>query len=328
MVTPPSQTIVCVGTSDGSVYALHNHDGSQIWKFQFDPAAISVPALNKNVVCVSTVSGVLYALQKSSGSLLWHQSLLRSSSPPTLTSEQAYVCTDNAVSTFHLENGSQQWQRHIHQLAPIKPVIVGDRLYVRSTRGSIYALQVNDGSILWQFDTGEEMLLPLAVSEEHVCVRRPDGMLFLLRTSDGSPIWQRATDYFSPFDPAIIHNVIYLDFSKGLEALQTDDGASLWRFSSPLSITCPVKMIGETVYASAGENNRFAVFALQARNGTLRWQRQITCSDGGISSPVAGNDIIYVSITSKCGSYALDSQNGSVHWHTFNDMRLTMPVVG
>lgn len=118
-----------------------------------------------------------------------------------------------------------------------------------------------------------------------------------------------------------------------LYAFSPSDGALRWcdRFalthggSCPLDMSCPAPpstLLGEplaaddTVYVCADpETQHGTLYALDARDGSVRWSRQTDCAVvsmpfGDSATPVAGGGVVY------SGAYALRAADGHVLWRS------------
>src|SRR5206468_1316225 len=62
--------LVYVGSSDGTLYALHTKNGSKAWTFHTKGAITSSPAVFKGRVYVASFDGKVYALDAIRGTLL------------------------------------------------------------------------------------------------------------------------------------------------------------------------------------------------------------------------------------------------------------------
>lgn len=95
-----------IGANDRHIYALDWVSGEEHWKFQTKGPAISVPVVYENLVigCGGSGDGAIYALQKIDGTLFWR-----------------------------FETGGK---------IDSDPVVVGNKLYVTSADGFLYAFSI------------------------------------------------------------------------------------------------------------------------------------------------------------------------------------------
>ncbi len=81
-----------------------------------------------------------------------------------------------------------------------QPAVIGDRVFVGSLSGAVYALEASSGCTVWQYDAGAEVRTAIVASE-------PDGQtpvrlyfgdvkghLHVVRAEDGEPLWSTRID--------------------------------------------------------------------------------------------------------------------------------------
>ena len=158
------------------------------------------------------------------------------------------------------------WHNH-HNLRPTVTydrayhvTVVGDTAYYGSSADDkIYAIEAATGEVLWSFFTEGPVRLAPAVSEGRVFIGSDDGSLYCLKASDGELLWRFKTpenDRRLPGNGRII---------------------SYW------PIRCGIVVDDDTVYFGAGlfPNEGAYLFALNARDGTVRWKQSIRISGQG-----------------------------------------------
>src|ERR1035441_1153553 len=78
---------------------------------------------------------------------------------------------------------------------PVKssPAIVGDRVFVGSDDGNLYALALADGAKAWAFKTGGAVESSPLVLEGKVYVGSSDAFLYALEAATGKLVWKYET---------------------------------------------------------------------------------------------------------------------------------------
>ena len=78
---------------------------------------------------------------------------------------------------------------------PVKSsaAIVGDRIYVGSDDGNVYALSLISGKKVWEFKTGGPVESSPLVVGGTVFVGSTDAFLYALKAEDGSLVWKYET---------------------------------------------------------------------------------------------------------------------------------------
>lgn len=158
------------------------------------------------------------------------------------------------------------WHNH-HNLRPTVTydrayhvTVAGDTAYYASSvDDKVYALETATGRVRWSFFTEGPVRLAPTVADGRVFVGSDDGSLYCLDARDGARRWRfksYPTDRRLPGNGRVI---------------------SYW------PIRCGLVVADETVYFGAGlfPNETTYLFALDARDGTVRWKQSIGISGQG-----------------------------------------------
>jgi outer membrane protein assembly factor BamB len=308
-----------------SIVALDAYAGTELWQYSLQEDSVSFPVYYDTHIFFSAGNG-LYALQARDGSLVWRQQNRSRYSPPALSKEFVYVCSeDGTVSAFHVDDGSFYWQVSIQNIAVIRPVLLGDRIYVRSVSGSVYALHASNGSVLWQRQGREQHLIFLAAALDVVYLVEFGRGLSALRASDGTLLWFKPLNVVGLGDPMVDNGVLYLNTTSDIYAYQLSDGSLLWQVS--LSHIISITARNARLFICAGQGTNGEVIALQAKDGASLWRWPTTLSQGGITVPSVAYETVYVGIGATDGLYALDSTTGNARWHALNGKGVTAVAV-
>lgn len=115
-----ANSMVYFSDKNGSVYALHENDGSVAWSTQIAKISVddvSTPAVGPNgVLYVGSLDAYLYALNATTGAVVW-----------------------KAANVGGLDSS---------------PAIVNDVVYFASFNSNIYALDASTDAVLWSYTTG------------------------------------------------------------------------------------------------------------------------------------------------------------------------------
>ena len=82
------------------------------------------------------------------------------------------------VHALDARTGKARWTFETKDRVDASPVIVGQRVFVGSLDGSLYALDLAGGRQLWHLDTGSPILASLAVGEGCMVVGTEDGIVY------------------------------------------------------------------------------------------------------------------------------------------------------
>src|SRR4029077_10111221 len=73
------------------------------------------------------------------------------------------------------------------------PILAGDRLYIGSGAGKMFAVDPQSGRVAWSFDAGSRIRSTPALTPEKVVFGTMDGHVIALNARDGSQLWKFAT---------------------------------------------------------------------------------------------------------------------------------------
>ncbi len=180
------------------------------------------------------------------------------------------------------------------------PAVSGDRVYVGSTDGRLYAIDRTTGVERWQFASKGPIASSPAVHGDLVYVSSLDGNIYAVDTATGKQRWAFATKGERRFTAPGIHGAIP----------RTE------RMPDPFDVFLSSPTIANsTVYIGSGDQH---VYALDALTGTIKWQ--FAAGDVIHASPAVANGLVYIGSWDR-NLYALDAATGHERWRytTGND---------
>ena len=180
------------------------------------------------------------------------------------------------------------------------PAVSGDRVYVASTDGRLYAIDRTSGTERWQFASKGPIASSPAVHGDLVYVSSVDGNVYAVDAATGKQRWAFATEGERRFTAPGIHGAI-----PRTERMPDPYDVFL---SSPT-------VAGNILYIGSGDQH---VYALDALSGALKWQ--FTAGDVIHASPAVANGLVYIGSWDR-NLYALDAATGRERWRytTGND---------
>lgn len=186
-----------------------------------------------------------------------------------------------------------KWKLHTGGPVVASPTLAGNRVYVGSYDGNLYALEAASGAVAWKVDLGARVASSAAVSDGVVYVLGYDAKLHALDAATGKSKWTFATRGEHRFTATHLHGALPV-----AEAMPDPFDVFL---SSP-------QIAGGVVYFGSSDGN---VYALDANTGSQRWKFQT--GDVVHASPAIADGRVFVG--SWDGNfYALDAATGALAW--------------
>lgn len=216
--------------------------------------------------------------------------------------------------------------------------VSGDRLYIGSERGQVYALNTSDGAIVWQAKAAGEALSRPVVSDGLVLIHTSNGMLQGLDQATGAVKWtvnldMPALSLRGESAPSVAFGGAIVGGDNGrVSAVILNQGQLIWqqRISQPSGATeidrlsdvdtTPV-IVNGVVYALAYNGN---LSALDLRSGQILWKREI----GGVKDLIVDAGRIYL-VDQDDRVIALNADGGVAIWRQSELLHrnLTSPVL-
>ena len=140
--------LVYVDSKNGSIYAIHENDGTYAWSTQIatDVDDVSSPAISSvlGILYVGSIDSNLYALNKQTGAVLWKiptGGIIKSS--PALANGVLYFASeDDKIYAANASNGNVLWSFKTANQSQSSPIVVNGWLYCGSTDGKLYAFSL------------------------------------------------------------------------------------------------------------------------------------------------------------------------------------------
>jgi outer membrane protein assembly factor BamB len=180
------------------------------------------------------------------------------------------------------------------------PAVLGDRVYVGSSDGKLYAIDRATGTERWQFASKGPIASSPAVHQGLVYFSSLDGKIYALDSETGKERWSFATGGERRFTAPGIHGAMP----------RTE------RMPDPFDVFLSSPAVaGGVVYIGSGDQN---VYALDAVTGAVRWR--FAAGDVIHASPAVANGTVYIGSWDR-NLYALDAAAGRERWRytTGND---------
>jgi outer membrane protein assembly factor BamB len=197
---------------------------------------------------------------------------------------------------------------------PAAPATDGERVFVWSYDGTLYALSAADGTSQWTATPGTYSATTPAVVDGSVLLVDGDGVFRALDATDGSLRGRRdlGEGGRAQTPPVVADGTAYVQHPEGgVVALDVDGLEVAWEDRGVTSLRAPA-VADDAVYVAA----RDGVVELDRADGSRR--RTVAVEDTPYTVPVVGEEVVYVK-TQSVGSddatlHALSLSTGEPRW--------------
>ncbi|MDB2242728.1 outer membrane protein assembly factor BamB family protein [Halorubrum ezzemoulense] len=280
----------------GGITAVEKIEQTQQWDSDQPPNIFSTPSVEKEHLYVTTPDS-LVALDRTDGSKQWTVNLPASNfSSPTVSNGILYLGTRNGSVVAIDRSGNLKWESSVDSgsIVSTTPAVGGEKVFVGTESGGMYALDLEDGSQVWNRVLSSPVRAAPTYTEDDVTIVTTDGTLAAIDPTNGDEHWRKSCDVSTASSPAVADKRIYWTVENTLYALSKADGSELWRFETGgftgLNNLAPSPIrVGDVVYVTTGDK---FVYAVDAKTGTERWR--FRPDSGNVLSVTVVGDTAYV----------------------------------
>ncbi len=254
---------------------------------------------------------------------------------PVLSGKSLYLASENgSLSRLDVLTGIVQWQVKPGGPLGADPVTDGKMVWVNSRDGFLYAVSAEDGKVVWKFRTGGEKVYDAwdyhlsapVVAGDGLFFGSGDGFVYALNKNTGRMLWKFKTGDVVHASPVIFDNKVYIgSFDGFLYVLDTKTGKPAWKFDTVGDTYFPrgeiqkaVSIQDSSVYFGSRDYN---IYVLDAAKGTGKWNMKEKGS-WIIATPVVDSSQVFFGTSDSHYFYAMDAQNGDIHWKIPLNMRV------
>jgi outer membrane protein assembly factor BamB len=303
-----SDGVVYVGSTDASLYALSQADGSLKWKFTSRGPILSSPAVANGLVYFGSLDGNIYAVDVTTGKERWHfatKGERRFTAPgihgaipktermpdpfdvfmssPTLANGTLFVGSgDQNVYALDMATGALKWTFPTGDVIHASPAVAAGVVYIGSWDRNLYAIDAATGKERWRYTTGNDTVIynqigiasSATVADGLVFVGGRDGKFHVVDAATGKEKWTHDNHGgWTIASPAVHRGVVYFPTSDGtrFKALDARTGATKFDLQNKaISFSSPV-IAGDVAFYGSSDGYLNAVSIV---DGTLRGRFQ------------------------------------------------------
>ncbi|MEJ2236935.1 MAG: PQQ-binding-like beta-propeller repeat protein [Gemmatimonadales bacterium] len=242
------------------------------------------------------------------------------------------------------EKGTLLWRFSTEGPVRSSPTVLGDRVFIGSGDGHVYALDRSTGQRMWVFNAGSPINSTPAVARGLVVFGSRKGVFHAVDIASGRERWQFETGDVVPWEwgfegwdaytssPVVIATTVVFGAGDGvLYALELATGTELWRFRTGGRIRSSPAYGEGVVFVGSADGRAYAV---DVGSGTEVWHHEtegasLRSADFGfdrksiIASPAVAGGTVFVG--SRDGHmYALDQVTGERKWRADHSLSWAM----
>lgn len=298
------------------------------------------PAIDGKMIYAANHQGLVKAMNRMTGEVIWSkQQTQKLVSGPAVGAKNLVFSTDNAgILVLSKHDGHELWHASVSSEVLSLPLIIDDRIIVKTVDGHLYAFNLRTGEKQWVIDHGAPSLVLRASSspvpyENMVLVGFSDGKLDAVDRETGRVVWQRSMGYASgssdverladiSSDPIVRGDMVYLASYQGyMVAMSLKQGQFNW--NKPVSTYRNLAIDVNALYMTDSND---VVWSMNRSNGHVRW-KQPALTARSVTEPVLMGRRLLVG--DKTGFlHLLDAKHGDfVARHTLGSPIIVGPVV-
>ena len=189
----------------------------------------------------------------------------------------------------------------------------GERVYVGSRDGHVYAVAAQTGHLVWKFDTGAlgDVTCTPVIAGGTLFVGSHDHHVYALDSVSGQRRWQFRTGRLVRSSPCVLDRerlVCVGSFDRFVYALSAETGTVRWHFRTDGPVASTPVAYGDLVLVGSQDRR---LYALEAASGALRWRFDAGGAVG--SAPAVADGVIYFGADDGY-LYALDGDTATIRW--------------
>jgi outer membrane protein assembly factor BamB len=236
---------VYVGSDDGRIYALSTRTGRVRWSRGLGGRVTGSPLVVGDRVFIGSRGGTFFALDADTGRTKWRRTTWAVWDAAAYADGTVFVGSDHGkVFAFAATTGRTKWVVDVWGRVRSTPAIHGERVYVGTDMGTLYALDRRSGARRWRTQAvkagdGFVRCAP-AIAEGRVYVSLGltttpmDGKVKAFRLEDGRHVWTGEMADYSTSSPAYVNGMVIAgSFDRRLYAFDADTGREVWTSGFP-----------------------------------------------------------------------------------------------
>jgi outer membrane protein assembly factor BamB len=220
---------------------------------------------------------------------------------------------ENVLGVSNVSSLKELWSFKAAGAVDSSPAISNGVVYVGSDDGNLYALDASTGVEVWRYDTGGPVGSSPTLANGLVYVGSDSARVLALDASTGDKVWEFGTGGAVIASPTAANGLVYVGSFEDatFQALDASTGVPVWSFAAPASIYKAAAVARDMVLVPTALPED-GIHALDSSTGDELWR--YVAPSYHVSSPIAANGLVYITVFDLGAIFALAPSNGRLIW--------------
>ena len=192
--------------------------------------------------------------------------------------------------------------------------VQGDKAYVGTFGGSVYALNASTGEQIWKFSADDRIWATPTIANGIIYIGSVsvNGTVYALNATTGAQIWKFSTGESMWSSAAVVGNIVYFGSNdNNVYAVDAHTGRKIWNYTTGGDIRDSPAVVDGVVYISSQDGY---LYAINATTGEKVWSTYTVDTDTYTNaSPAYVNGTVYIG-SGDSNLYAFRASDGSERW--------------
>ena len=211
--------------------------------------------------------------------------------------------------------GRVNWDILLENSGYILNVIGGrDKLFVSTTKGTVFSIEKDKGEILWRVQNAEKMIYSIAQDDSEIYYQVNEKELCAVDSKSGIVKWKTTSRVSSHYELLIIDNNLILPSDEGLFSINKMNGKVNWKLK-PYKRSKIIKIDNDKLFVIS----KHKVTVLDALTGVVLWSKKtddVLAIYGYNLSRIYGDFILF---TKNYEVHCVDALSGTEVWSVTED---------
>ncbi|MFH2035041.1 MAG: PQQ-binding-like beta-propeller repeat protein [Candidatus Zixiibacteriota bacterium] len=225
------------------------YNRNTVWDLEVKDVTGTPIILQKNIF-FSSALGELFSLDRLTGDIIWRDSVgYKCLSGPSGQGEMIVFPLDNGLlNCYNANSGDLHYSINLGEPLVSKAVI-GDRIYISSVDGSMFAVDRNSGAVVWRKNYQNPIWTSPALDQGKIYFGDNAGNLIAVSENDGQILWTYNCDAVILASPIVVGNyVVFSALDKVLYCLDKSSGALASKYKFDREAEFPPISDGTSIY--------------------------------------------------------------------------------